>query len=166
MVDGDGKVLWNESAFFVEDLLVNGDTLYVSGADENGGRVAAYDLREKKELWNVRFPYRAKVLAYGADKLAVGAGKFETREEGNVTRIYSEGGLYLLNPKNGKVLWKDTSMGYVRSLAVSGNLLAAGTGSSYFYVLDLGRVNESPSICGPGIFLLLALVFTMTRRGG
>lgn len=166
MIDRDGKVLWNESTFFVEDLLVEGNTLYASGVDEEGGRVAAYDLKERKKLWDVRLPYRAKILAYGSDKLAVGVGKFETRKDGNVTKVYSEGGLYVLDPKSGKTLWKDMELGYVRSLAVSGNLLAVGTGSSYFYVVDLGKVEASSGICGPGIFMIFALILVAFVAGG
>ena len=167
MIDEKGQILWNESTFFVEDLLVKGNTLYVSGIEGKEGKVAAYDLENKKLLWSLTLPYRAKVLAYGDGKLAVGIGKFESKEEGNVTRIYSEGGLYILNPDNGKILWEDSTMGYVRSLAVDGNLLVAGTGSSYFYVIDLKKVGESKGVCGPAAFLpliLLPLVFAV--RGG
>ncbi|ASJ02575.1 quinoprotein dehydrogenase [Thermococcus profundus] len=167
LVDESGKVLWNESAFSIDDLLVSGNTLYASGIDEDGrGRVAAYDLGKKKKLWEITLPYRAKVLAYGDGKLAVGIGKFESRKEGNVTKVYSEGGLYVLDPKNGKTLWKSTDFGYVRSLAVSGNLLAAGTASSYFYVVDLDKIRSSSGICGPGIFLLTILLSMAVVKGG
>ena len=166
MVDKDGRVLWNESTFFVEDLLVVNDTLYVSGFDGEKGKVAAYDLNDKKLLWSRDFPYRAKPLAYGSGKLVVGTGKFESRKEGNVTKVYSEGGLYVLDPSDGEVLWEDQGMGYVRSLAVQGSLVAAGTGSSYFYVLDLSKIGESSGICGPAFLVFLTLLVAAVVRGG
>ncbi|EEB74373.2 PQQ-binding-like beta-propeller repeat protein [Thermococcus sp. AM4] len=166
MVDGEGHVLWNESTFFVEDLLVVGDTLYVSGFDGRNGKVAAYDLKERKLLWSEDFPYRAKTLAYGDGKLVVGIGRFESRKEGNVTKIYSEGGLYVLNPENGKVLWKDLNVGYVRSLAIDGSLVVAGTGSSYFYVLDLSKIGKSKGICGPAFIVFLSVLAAFAVRGG
>ncbi|ACS34028.1 outer membrane protein assembly factor BamB family protein [Thermococcus gammatolerans] len=166
MVDGNGHVMWNESTFFVEDLLVVGDTLYASGFDGRNGKVTAYDLNERKLLWSEDFPYRVKTLAYGDGKLIVGIGKFESRREGNVTKVYSEGGLYVLNPENGKVLWKDLNVGYVRSTAVQGNLVVAGTGSSYFYVLDLSKIRGSKGICGPAFMIFLSVLAGFAVRGG
>jgi hypothetical protein len=161
LIDKSGRVLWNESTFFVEDLLVQGDRLYVSGVSNGKGRVAVYDLKKRKKLWEVELPYRAKTLAYPDGILAVGIGKFESKREENLTRVYSEGGLYLLDPKNGKVVWKDTSTGYVRSLAVNGTVLVAGTGSSDFYVYDVSRVKEKKKICGPGVILLAGIIMSL-----
>lgn len=158
ILDEKGDVLWNESTFFVEDLLVRGDTLYVAGIEGDTGKVSAYDLREKRKLWEINLPYRAKVLAYIDKKLAVGSGKFESRNEGNVTRIYSEGGLYVLNPETGDTIWSDTSTGYIRSLATEGDVLVAGTGSSNFYVYDVSKISGKKGICGPGILVLLVVI--------
>jgi len=167
IIDKNGHVLKNVSTFAVQDLTVRGNTLYVAGVSGDGkGKVAAYDLENMKKLWEVEVPYRAKVITLVNGKLAVGVGEFKSEKDGNTTRVYSEGGLYILNPSSGKVEWKDLTMGYVRSLATEGNTLVAGTGSQYFYVLDVSRTESRNGICGPALLVLLAVLIGGLARGG
>jgi len=159
LVDPKGHVLWNLSSYFVEDLLVSGDRLFVSGLSDGKGVVTAYDLSSRKLLWRLELPYRAKVMAMSKEGLLVGTGKFESKHEGNVTKVYSEGSLYLINPGKGKILWEDDRTGYVRSIAVKGSMAVVGTGSQYFYVYDLSKVGSTGErICGPALLLLLVLL--------
>ncbi|WP_456365485.1 outer membrane protein assembly factor BamB family protein [Thermococcus sp.] len=159
LVDSRGNVLWNLSTYFVEDLLVSGDRLFVSGLSNGKGVVTAYDLPSRKLLWRLELPYRAKVMAMSKEGLLVGTGKFESKHEGNVTKVYSEGSLYLINPGKGKILWEDDGTGYVRSMAVKGSMAVVGTGSQYFYVYDLSKVGSTGKrICGPALLLLLVLL--------
>ncbi len=167
IIDKNGNVLKNVSTFAVQDMAVEGDILYVAGVSGDGkGRVAAYELKNMKKLWEVEMPYRAKVIALAGGKLAVGVGEFKSEKEGNTTKVYSEGGLYILNPSSGKVEWKDLTMGYVRSLATEGNILVAGTGSQYFYVLDVSKTGSRSGICGPALLVLLVVLIGGLVRGG
>jgi hypothetical protein len=167
IIDKDGHVLKNVSTFAVQDMTVEGETLYIAGVSEDGkGKVAAYRLKDMKKLWEVEMPYRAKVVTLAGGKLAVGIGEFKSEKEGNTTKVYSEGGLYILNPSNGKILWKDMTMGYVRSLAAEENILVAGTGSQYFYVLDVSKTENQNGICGPAFLILLVVLIGGLVRGG
>ncbi|AEC51864.1 hypothetical protein PNA2_0949 [Pyrococcus sp. NA2] len=148
IIDKNGKVIMNMTLFYVEDVLIDGDIAYVSGYK----RVAAIDLENGKKIWEASFPYRIRVLKLYRGKLLAGGGDFLTRNN----TVYSVGDLYVLNPKNGKVL-REITTGYVRSIAVGNGLIAIGTGSNIIEVLKDEEVLPR-EICGPGILLLLLLL--------
>ncbi|WP_245250253.1 outer membrane protein assembly factor BamB family protein [Thermococcus stetteri] len=159
-----GKILMEQSTFYVEDILVLGDTAYVSGYDGQNGTVISLNLPSGKVLWEQKLPYRAKVLAYSDGFLLVGVGKFEQRTENGTTYIYSVGSLYLLNPKNGEIIGSVPNTGYARSIAVLGDKAVIGTASSDFYVIDLSSFKHEESICGPATIAVLPVLFGLLIR--
>ncbi|AEH24926.1 outer membrane protein assembly factor BamB family protein [Pyrococcus yayanosii] len=154
VVDGNGNVLLERELFFVEDVEVHKGMAYVGGAEENG-KLAAVDLNTGRVVWERDFPYRVKVVKWYEGKLLVGTGKFETKEEDNRTVVYNIGELFVVDPRNGKIL-KELSLGYVRSIAIESDTVVVGTGSGDFFVLD-GRELSSKGVCGPGLTVLLTL---------
>ncbi|ASJ17622.1 dehydrogenase [Thermococcus chitonophagus] len=148
LIDDKGDILWNQTLFYVEDILVEGDTAYIGGYK----KLAAVDLKDRKVLWELKMPYRVKVLALYKGKLLAGTGEFKVEN----STVYSIGTLYVIDPRNGKVLNK-ISTGYVRSLAVGNGLIVVGTGSNIFMVLKESEVLPR-SICGPGLLLLLIVL--------
>ncbi|GAB6134669.1 outer membrane protein assembly factor BamB family protein [Thermococcus prieurii] len=166
VVSPSGKVLLNESLFYTEDILVLNDTAYVSGYDGKNGTLVAVELPSGKTLWERRFPYRVKVLAYTDGVLLAGTGRFVSKAENGTTYVYSVGNLYAINPKDGKTLGELPNTGYVRSIAVKGNEAVIGTASSTFYVVDVDAMkgSQKSSICGPGFIVLLAVAVLLLRR--
>ncbi len=164
VVSPKGHVLLNESAFYVEDIVVEGNTAYVSGYNGKNGTVEAVELPSGKVKWKILLPYRAKVLCYADGLLLVGVGKFEKKSENGATYVYSVGSLYALNPSTGKVIGQVPNTGYVRSISAFGDRAVFGTASSTFYVIDLNafKNSENRKICGPGLVILLAVLLTLT----
>ncbi|AMM53672.1 outer membrane protein assembly factor BamB family protein [Pyrococcus kukulkanii] len=148
LVDYNGNVLWNQTLFYVEDILVNGDTAYVGGYKS----VVAVDLKERRIKWELKLPYRVKTLAIYKGKLLAGSGEFKTK---NGT-VYSVGTLYVIDPKNGKIL-NEIPAGYVRSISPGNGFIVVGTGSNIFMVFKEDEVIPK-SICGSGLLLLLVLL--------
>ncbi|AAL80539.1 dehydrogenase [Pyrococcus furiosus DSM 3638] len=145
IIDSQGRVVGNLTLFFVEDILVSGNVAYVAG----NRNVVTIDLDKKEILWKVQIPYRGKVLGLMDGRLLVGAGEFK---EKNGT-IYSVGSLYVI--ENGKIKG-EMPVGYVRSMGISQDYIAIGTGSNTFIVLHKDEV--LPSICGVGFFLVASLL--------
>lgn len=60
-------------------------------------------------------------------------------------------------------------IGYVRSIAVEGNVAVVGTASSNFYVIDIQKLAregaEKKGICGPAIVIGLAMIPLLLRGG-
>ena len=155
LVDYNGNILWNETLFYVEDILVNGDTAYVGGYKG----VAAIDLRKRKVRWELELPYRVKALTLYKGKLLAGSGEFKTK---NGT-VYSVGTLYVIDPKDGKIL-KEIPTGYVRSISSRDKFVVVGTGSNIFMVFKEDEIIPK-SICGPGLLLLLVLLGKKLKKG-
>ncbi|NJE53937.1 PQQ-binding-like beta-propeller repeat protein [Thermococcus sp. 21S9] len=166
LVSPAGKVLFNESLFYTEDILVLNDTAYIGGYDGKNGTLIAIELPSGKTLWERKFPYRVKALAYTDGILLAGTGKFQSKTENGTTYVYSVGNLYAISPKDGKVLGELPNTGYVRSIAVKGNEAVIGTASSTFYVVDVDAMkgSQKSSICGPGFIVLLAVFALLLRR--
>ncbi|AHL23192.1 outer membrane protein assembly factor BamB family protein [Thermococcus nautili] len=166
VVSPAGKVLLNESLFYTEDILVLNDTAYIGGYDGKNGTLVAVELPSGKTLWERKFPYRVKTLAYTDGVLLAGTGKFQSKTENGTTYIYSVGNLYAINPKDGKTLGELPNTGYVRSIAVKGSEAVIGTASSTFYVIDVSAMkgSQKSSICGPGFIVLLAALVLLLRR--
>jgi len=163
VVSPGGRVLLNESAFYVEDIVIEGNTAYVSGYNGKNGTVEAVELPSGKVKWKTLLPYRAKVLYYADGLLLAGVGEFEKKSENGTTYVYSVGSLYVLDPDTGKVIGQVPNTGYVRSISAFGNRAVFGTASSTFYVIDLNafKSGENRKICGPGLVVLLAVLLTL-----
>ncbi|AMQ19506.1 hypothetical protein A0127_03710 [Thermococcus peptonophilus] len=164
LVSPNGKVLMNMSTFYVEDILVAGNTAYVSGYDGQNGTVMSIKLPSGKVLWEQRLPYRAKAMAYSNGLLLVGVGKFEQKIQNGTTYIYSVGSLYALDPESGKVVGSVPNTGYVRSIAVLGDRAVVGTASSEFYLIDINAIREKKATCGPGMVVLLVVLLGFLIR--
>ncbi|BAD84224.1 hypothetical membrane protein, conserved [Thermococcus kodakarensis KOD1] len=159
LVSPNGEVLMKGSAFYVEDILVVGDTAYVSGYNGQNGSVMSLKLPSGQVIWEQELPYRAKVMAYSDGLLLVGVGKFEQKTENGTTYIYSVGSLYALDPESGEVVGSVSNTGYVRSIAVLGDRAVVGTASSEFYVIDVSALKGKNGTCGPAGIVLLAVLF-------
>lgn len=159
LVSPNGEVLVNMSAFYVEDILVVGDTAYVSGYNGQNGSVMSLRLPSGQVIWEQELPYRAKVMAYSDGLLLVGVGKFEQKTENGTAYIYSVGSLYALDPESGEVVGSVPNTGYVRSIAVLGDRAVVGTASSEFYVIDISALKGKKRTCGPAGIVLLAVLF-------
>lgn len=158
-VSKNGEIIWNRTLFYVEDIEVGPNRVYVGGLGQDGGKIVAVNPSNGEIIWSKTFPWRVKVVRYSSGKLLVGAGKFETKEVNGSAIVYSVGALYILDPKTGDVLGEVPDTGYVRSIAVESNIAVVGTASQKFYVVDVGKVGEKKNnICGPGMVVLLMLV--------
>ena len=158
-VSKNGEIIWNRTLFYVEDIEVGPNRVYVGGLGQDGGKIVAVNPSNGEIIWSKTFPWRVKVVRYSSGKLLVGAGKFETKEVNGSAVVYSVGALYILDPKTGDVLGEVPDTGYVRSIAVESNIAVVGTASQKFYVVDVGKVGEKKNnICGPGMVVLLMLV--------
>ena len=166
VVSSTGKVLLNESLFYTEDIVVINDTAYIGGYDGRNGTLVAVEMSSGKTLWERKFPYRVKTLAYTDGVLLVGTGRFQSRTENGTTYIYSVGNLYAINPEDGKTLGELPNTGYVRDIAVWGSEAVIGTASSTFYVIDVSAMkgSQKSSICGPGFMVLLAVAVILWRK--
>ena len=166
MVSPSGKVLLNESLFYVEDIAVINNTAYIGGYDGKNGTLVAVELPSGKTLWKREFPYRVKTLAYTDGVLLAGTGRFQSKTENGTAYVYSVGNLYVIDPENGKTLGVLPNTGYVRSIGVKGNEAVIGTASSTFYVINVDAMKGSKkgSICGPGLVVLLAVALLLLRR--
>ncbi|WP_457753490.1 outer membrane protein assembly factor BamB family protein [Thermococcus sp.] len=168
LINPEGKILWSSDLYYVEDIEIHNNIAYISGIQGIEGKLTAIDLNSKKILWQVSFPYRAKVVEYYRGYLLVGTGKFEIENKNNQTMVYSIGELYVVDANNGKVITK-INTGYVRSIAVHDDIAVVGTGSSEFYVLSLEKIesnnllNQMIKISVP-IVLVIAVVFAIYLR--
>ncbi|ASJ11153.1 hypothetical protein A3L12_07515 [Thermococcus sp. P6] len=164
LIDKNGNIKWKKDLFYVEDIEIVNDTGYIAGIEGTSGKLVAVDLNTGDTLWEVSLPYRGKVVKAYNEYLLVGTGKFEQKEEGNRTMVYSEGKVYLISREDGKIL-NELDTGYVRSISINGDMALLGTGSGEVYLLDLTEFLPSKqSICGPGILVLLGLIVLMLRR--
>lgn len=172
-IDPSGNVVWKRRLFYTEDIEIAGGRVYVGGMGNGNGALVAIDPETGKVLWNQTFPFRVKVVKYANGTLLVGVGKFESRQENGTAVIYTHGSLYALDAKTGKILGAINNIGYVRSIAVEGNVAVVGTASSYFYVVDVGKLAGKKSwgirgsawgICGLAALVGLAIMVLLRRR--
>lgn len=165
-IDPSGNVIWKRELFYAEDIETGDGMIYVGGMGKGNGVLVAIDPDTGKVLWNQTFPFRAKVVRYVDGTLLVGVGKFESRQENGTTLIYTYGSLYALDGETGKVLGTVTDLGYVRSIAVEGNVAVVGTASSNFYAVDIQKLSgeKSRGICGPATFIGLVIIPLLLLR--
>ncbi|WP_199920068.1 PQQ-binding-like beta-propeller repeat protein [Thermococcus piezophilus] len=165
-IDPSGNVVWKRRLFYTEDIEIADGRIYVGGMGNGNGVLAAIDPETGNMLWNQTFPFRVKVVKYVNGTLLVGVGKFESRQENGTTIIYTYGSLYALDAKTGKILGAVTDIGYVRSIAVEGNVAIVGTASSYFYVVDIGKLagKKNRGICGPAVLVGLVIIPLLRRK--
>ncbi|NJE08863.1 dehydrogenase [Thermococcus sp. M39] len=161
LIDNKGNVVWSTDLYYVEDIEVENNVAYVAGIQGSEGKVTAIDLASKKKLWEVSFPYRAKVVKYYNNKLLIGTGKFDIKQENNQSVVYNVGSLYIVDSKTGNILEKiDT--GYVRSIALSGNIAVIGTGGKDFYVIDLSKIKEKSTLNQQALMVIVAVIVIAT----
>ncbi|ACJ16693.1 hypothetical membrane protein, conserved [Thermococcus onnurineus NA1] len=165
-IDPSGNVVWKKELFYTEDIEIGDSRIYVGGMGNGNGVLAAIDPETGNMLWNQTFPFRVKVVKYVDGTLLVGVGKFESRQENGTTIIYTYGSLYALDAKTGNILGAVTDIGYVRSIAVEGNIAIVGTASSNFYAIDIQKLagKKSSGICGPATFVGLAIIPLLLLR--
>ena len=167
-IDPSGKIVWKKAMFYTEDIEVANGKVFVGGMGDKGGILAAVDPETGNVLWRKDFPYRVKVVRYADGILLVGVGKFESKQENGTSVVYTYGSLYAVDPKDGSIIGEVPNIGYVRSIAVEGNLAVVGTASSNFYVIDVQKLagEKNGSICGPAVVLGMILLPLLLRRRG
>lgn len=166
-IDPSGEVIWKKELFYTEDIETADGRIYVGGMGKGHGVLAAVDPKTGSVLWNQSFPSRVKVVRYVNGTLLVGIGRFESRQQNGTTVVYTQGSLYALDAKTGGILGVVKDIGYVRSIAVEGNVAVVGTASSNFYVIDIQKLAregaEKKGICGPAIVIGLAMIPLLLR---